>query len=185
METSIYLVFSKTGTWLARTLGVFSETKYVHSSISFDDSFREMYSFGRTNPNNPFSGGFVKENIYEGVFKKWRKSECIIFKVEVSEAQFWGLKKDIEYFYENRHLYRYNFIGLFGILINKPINRKYHYFCTQFVYELLKRHELVDLQKHPGLVTTLDLIDLLDKSILYEGFIANMALQASTQNPMA
>ncbi|MGX8796817.1 hypothetical protein ACR6HW_12160 [Fusibacter sp. JL298sf-3] len=174
MSKHIYLVFTRTGTWLARTISIFSETKYVHTSISFDSSFKEMYSFGRKNPNNPFSGGFVRENLYEGVFKKWGKSECIIFKVEVSAKQFDGLKRDVEYFYRNQHRYGYNFIGLFGVLINRPIKRKNHYFCTQFVYELLYKHRLVDLEKHPGLITTLDLLDIGGETILYEGFISNM-----------
>jgi hypothetical protein len=63
----VYLIFSKTGTWLSRALNIFSDTKYVHASISFDDSFSKMYSFGRTNPSNPFSGGFVEENLFDGV----------------------------------------------------------------------------------------------------------------------
>lgn len=174
MDQCIYLVFTKTGTWLARTLSLFSETKYVHSSISFDHSLKEMYSFGRTNPNNPFSGGFVKENIFEGVFKKWKKSECVIVKINVSEEQYQGLKSDIEYFYKHRHQYGYNFIGLFGILLNKPIRRKNHYFCTQFVYELLHKHNLVNLEKHPGLVTTYDLIDIVGDTVLYQGFIVDI-----------
>lgn len=172
----IYLVFTRTGTWLARTLYLFSKTKYVHSSISFDETFTQMYSFGRKNPKNPFSGGFVKENLYDGVFKKWKKSECIIFKIEVSKDQFLGLQRDIEFFYRNQNQYRYNFMGLFGILINRPFDRKNYYFCTQFVYELLNKHQLLDLEKHPGLVTTLDLLDIHNKSILYEGFIVNMGL---------
>lgn len=174
MDHCIYLVFTKTGTWLARTLSVFSETKYVHSSISFDPSFTEMYSFGRTNPNNPFSGGFVKENIFEGVFKKWHKCECIIFKVNVTQKQYHGLKRDIEFFYKNRHQYGYNFIGLFGILINKPIKRQNHYFCTQFVYELLHKHRLLNLGKPPGLVTTCDLLDSAGPTVFYEGYIHEM-----------
>lgn len=174
MEYNIYLVFTRTGTWLARTISVFSDTKYVHSSISFDNTFKEMYSFGRTNPNNPFSGGFVKENIFEGVFKKWHKSECQIFKVSVSAEQYWGLRKDVEYFYNNRHRYGYNFLGLFGVLLNRPIGRKNHYFCTQFVYELLHRHQLTDLEKHPKLVTTCDLLDTVGSHLLYQGFITDL-----------
>ena len=55
-DQDIYLVFSKTGTILSRILRNFSKTKYVHSSISLDSEFTQMYSFGRKNPYNPFSG---------------------------------------------------------------------------------------------------------------------------------
>lgn len=170
----IYLVFSKTGTWLARTLKYFSKTKYVHTSIGFEDTFTEIYSFGRIHVNNPFSGGFVKENLYDGVYKKSKSSECKIFKIPVTEEQYLGLKKDIEFFYTNRSKYRYNFLGLFGILFNRPLNRKYHYFCSQFVYTILKRHNLLDFDKHPELVQTIDLFEIENKSLIYEGLIVDM-----------
>ena len=63
----IYLVLTKTGTWLSKLICTFSQIKYAHSSISFDGSFTKMYSFGRTNSDNPFSGGFVEESLFEGV----------------------------------------------------------------------------------------------------------------------
>ena len=170
----IYLVFSKTYTWLSRALKYFEPAKYIHTSIGFDETFKEMYSFGRVNPNNPFSGGFVKENLHDGVYKKSKLSECQIFEVEVTRAQYDGLRKDIETFYNDRHRYRYNFLGLFGVLFNRPLNRKYHYFCTQFVYTLLKKHELLDLNKHPELVRPTDLIVLENKSLIYEGLILDM-----------
>ena len=170
-QKKIYIVFTKTGTWLARTLKYFSATKYVHTSISFDASFTSMYSFGRSNPNNPFSGGFVRENIYDGVFKKYGKSECLIFEVNVTELQYNGLLKDVERFVTNKDLYRYNFLGLFGILFNRPLDRNYHYFCSQFVYSMLKKHGIVTFDKVPGLVQTIDLFEIDNKSILYEGFI--------------
>lgn len=174
-EKTIYIVFTKTGTWLARTLKYFSATKYVHTSISFDASFTSMYSFGRSNPNNPFSGGFVRENIYDGVFKKYHKSECLIFEVNVSEKQYQGLLKDVERFVTNKELYRYNFLGLFGILFNRPLDRNYHYFCSQFVYSMLKKHGIVKFDKVPGLVQTIDLFEIDNKSILYEGFINGLS----------
>lgn len=182
---NIYLVFSKTGTWLSRTLNLFSPIKYVHSSISFDESFNEMYSFGRKTPNNPFSGGFVKESLYEGVFKRFKKSECMIFKISVTKDQFDGLKTDVEFFYKHRERYHYNFIGLFGILFNRPIIRKNHFFCSQFVYILLKKHNLVKLDKHPELVTIIDLYDIENKSIIFEGFITDLPYSPQTLYPEA
>ncbi len=171
---TIYIVFTKTGTWLARALKYFSATKYVHTSISFDPSFTSMYSFGRSNPNNPFSGGFVRENIYDGVFKKYKKSECLIFEVWVTKSQYDGLLDDVQKFVTNKHLYRYNFLGLFGILFNRPLDRSYHYFCSQFVYSMLKKHDIVTFDKVPGLVQTIDLFEIDNKSILYEGFIHDL-----------
>lgn len=167
----IYLVFSKTGTWLSRTLNIFSETKYVHSSISFDDSLKEMYSFGRINPNNPFSGGFVEENLYDGVYRKFSGSECLVFRVKITEEQYYSLKNHIEDFLKERHKYRYNFLGLFGLLFNKSIKRKNYYFCSQFISEILIKSSIYHTDKTPELVKTNDLFSVKNKEIIYEGFI--------------
>jgi hypothetical protein len=166
----IYLVFSKTGTWLSRALNVFSETKYVHASLSFDDSFTKMYSFGRTNPDNPFSGGFVEENLYDGVYKKFSKSECLIYRVRVTEEQYVNLKETIEEFISEREKYRYNFLGLFAILLNRPIKRKNHYFCSQFVSEVLIKGDIYESEKAPELVKTEDLFSISNKDFFYEGY---------------
>lgn len=170
----IYLVFSNTYTWLARALKYFQPSKYVHTSIGFTEDFSEIYSFGRTQPNNPFSGGFVKENLYDGVYKMNKQSSCQIFRIPVTDEQYEGLKKDIEYFYAHRHEYRYNFIGLFGVLFNRPIKRQKHYFCSQFIYKLLNKHHIFDLDKQPELVQTIDLMGIENKALIYEGLIVEI-----------
>lgn len=167
----IYLVFSKTGTWLSKTLNIFSETKYVHASLSFDNSFKEMYSFGRTNPNNPFSGGLVKENLSEGVYTKFSGSECLIFKVKVTEEQYLSLIEEVEKFFREKEKYKYNFLGLIGLLLNIPIKRKNYYFCSQFVSELLIKSKIYMPGKAPELIKTNDLFSIKDMEFIYEGLV--------------
>jgi hypothetical protein len=167
----IYLIFSKTGTWLSRTLSIFSESKYVHSSISFDDSFTRMYSFGRTNPDNPFSGGLVEENLYDGVYKKFLKSECVIYRVRITNKQYYSLKREIRNFLKDKDKYRYNFLGLFFILLDKPVKRKDHYFCSQFVSEVLIKSDVYATKKPPELITPQELFSIKNKELIYEGLI--------------
>jgi hypothetical protein len=166
----VYLVFAKTGTWLSRILYAFSGIKYVHSSISFDNSFTKMYSFGRINPNNPFSGGFVQESLFDGVYKKFPKSECMIYKVKITEEQYYALENQINSFMNEKDRYRYNFLGLFGILLNMPIKRENHYFCSQFVSKILMESNVYDFEKTPELIRTNDLFKIKNKEIIWEGF---------------
>jgi hypothetical protein len=166
---NIYLVFSKTGTLFSKALTIFSETKYVHASLSFDDSFTRMYSFGRRNPNNPFSGGFVEENIYDGLYKKFPESECLIYKIRVTEDQYYNLQKAVEDFLRDKDKYRYNLLGVFSILLNRPIKRKYHYFCSQFVSEVLKKGSVYESDKAPELTVPSDLFAIENKHFIYEG----------------
>ncbi len=172
----VYLIFSKTGTWLSRALNIFSDTKYVHASISFDDSFSKMYSFGRTNPSNPFSGGFVEENLFGGVYKNNPLSECIIYKVKITNKQYDCLLKEVQLFQSEKDKYRYNFLGLFGVLVNRPLKRKDHYFCTQFVSEILIKSEIYYTQKIPELIRPSDLFLIRNKELIYEGLITNHPL---------
>ncbi|QAA30724.1 hypothetical protein [Clostridium manihotivorum] len=167
----IYLVFSKTGTWLSRIIYLITKNKYAHSSLSMDPSLTKMYSFGRTNPKNPFSGGFVEENIYEGVYKIFRNSECIIYKVKISEEQYKLVKAEVDKFIIRKYELRYNFMGLFGVLFNKPVKRKNHYFCTQFVSHILVNGNIYDFKKEAELMKVDDLTDIPDKELIYKGNI--------------
>lgn len=167
----IYLVFTKTGTWLSRLIYMFSDIKYAHASISLDENFTKMYSFGRTNPDNPFSGGFVVESLYEGVYRKFSKCECMIYKVAVTEEQYRSLNQQLERFIREKDQLKYNFLGLWGVLINVPVIRENHYFCSQFVSEVLIKSSIMDNGKTPELIRTDELFEIRNKELIYEGFV--------------
>lgn len=167
----IYLIFSKTGTWLSRALHLLGNMKYPHSSLSLDDSFSRMYSFGRVNPNNPFSGGFVVESFNDGLFKKYTNSQCLIYRVKITKEQYEKLEADINKFLENKDKYRYNFLGLFLAAIHRPIKRRNHYFCSQFVSEVLISSSVYKCDKSPELVSPKDLYFINNKEVVFEGMI--------------
>ena len=120
---SVYLICSKTGTWLSTLISWCSHLQYAHASISFDESFERLYSFGRTEPDNPFCGGFVIENLYDGVYTKFQDCRCLIYRIPVTALQYEALSKLIERFILEKETYSYNMLGLFGILFNTPIKR--------------------------------------------------------------
>lgn len=165
----IYLVFTRTGTWLSKVICKLSHIEYPHSSISFDDSFTKMYSFGRKNPDNPFSGGFVEENLHEGIFRKYPGCKCLIYKVAVSEEQYLQIREQIKGFLQEKDKYWYNLLGLIGVMINKPIKRKNRYFCSQFVSQLLMDSGVFHSDKVPELIRTDDLLAIENKELIYEG----------------
>jgi hypothetical protein len=66
--------------------------------------------------------------------------------------------------------YKYNFIGLIGILLNFPIKRENHYFCSQFVSEILMESNVFDSNKTPELIRTNDLFKIKNKEVIWEGF---------------
>lgn len=166
----IYLVFTKTGTWLSRLIATFSDMKYVHASISFDDTFTKMYSFGRTNPDNPFSGGFVEEDLKGGVYQKFTEARCLICKVRVTQLQYESLKLELVKFQNEADKYHYNLIGLVGAKFGIPVKRRHHYFCSQFISEILINSKIYDMDKEPELISPSDLYSIENLEILYEGY---------------
>ncbi|MCK9287838.1 MAG: hypothetical protein WDA14_04930 [Sphaerochaetaceae bacterium] len=180
-QTYIYLVFTKTGTWLSKLIYTFSHIKYAHSSISFDNSLTHMYSFGRTNADNPFSGGFVSENLYAGVYKKYANCECLICRVKVTDEQYDALRQLVKTFLQDKEKYGYNFIGLIGVLLNTPIKRKNRYFCSQFISEILMHSKVFTNPKVPELCSMRELLTIENLEKVYEGYVNPNCLDVQHQ----
>lgn len=172
-EKNIYLVFSNTGTILSKCIYLYTKDKYVHVSISFDDSFEKMYSFGRIYPSIPFIGGFVKENLKDGVYKRFENSKCVIYKVSVSNDQYDLLKEELNKFINSDRKYGYNLIGLLGVALQRPIKRSNRYFCSEFVSQLLINSNIYNSDKCPSLIKPSDLLEINHKEFIYEGLINN------------
>ncbi len=170
----IYLVFSKTGTWLSNALRVILKAKYIHVSLSFDDRFDCLYSFGRTNPNNPFSGGFVIENLRKGVYKHNPKSECIIYKFKITKEQYDQLLLELDHFKKSPKKLKYNFLGLLTAGLNIRFKRKNYYFCTQFVSQVFIDAGIFNTSKQPELFRPEDILsNIKDYEQIFEGYIVN------------
>jgi hypothetical protein len=164
----IYLVFSKTGTWLSRSISVITKCDYTHVALSFDENFDNMYTFGRLNPKNPFLGGFTTESLYSGVYKS-SKVKCLIYKIPVTNNQLNLLKKELNQYLNSDTKYGYNFIGLFGVLVDKPIKRHDRYFCSQFVTTLLEKSTIWQSPKGADLTRPMDLKTITNKKVVYQG----------------
>lgn len=166
----IYLVFTKTGTWFSKVLDFFEPSDYIHSSLSLTEDLNTLYSFGRKNPNNPFSGGFAIENLEAGVFSKNKNIALSIYKIKVTADQYDLISDMIDGFLLHKNDYKYNMIGLFGFFINKPIKRENHYFCSQFVSEILVNSKVVSLNTPSCLTRPSDLIDAYPNNLMYKGY---------------
>ena len=172
----IYLVFSYTGSNLSNVIRFATRDTYTHVSLSLDDTFKEMYSFGRKIPNNPFIAGLVKENLYDGTFKLFTKSKCLIYKIRITDNQFIGLKHDLESHFLNKDNYKYNFLGLFLVKLRFPYKRNNYYFCSQFVSELLMNNNIFYFNKKPEFIKPSDIQKINYDDILYEGLVTNFSI---------
>ena len=164
---NIYVVLTKTDTIVARAIRWVTGAKYSHASLSLDDKLRPMYSFARKYVDFPFIGTMVKEEAGAGVYGKFSNVPCCILRIPVTEKQYDGVKEMIEDMWQSRQ-YSYNYFGL--VLNYLGVSRHYNnrFFCSEFVYHVLKQNEIIDLGKPPSLVRPQDFLDI-KAEIIYEG----------------
>lgn len=174
----LYLVFSKTGTWLSKVLRIFIQTKYVHAAISLEENLEKMYSFGRVDPDNPFSGGFTEESFRTGIYLKNRNCECLVYRIKITEEQYVVLANEISKFLSSSRSLHYNFLGLFTAALKIPLKRKNYYFCSQFVSELLIKINVLDCSNIPELIKPTDLLHMVAKEKVFEGFTQNYKIKS-------
>ncbi|WP_433594972.1 hypothetical protein [Lysinibacillus xylanilyticus] len=169
MAYTIYIVLTKTGTLLSKAIGMYTGREMNHASVAFDEELYEMYSFGRRQLNNPLSGGFLREDPERGLFET---ADCVIYRCKISHYQYLEMIKIVQYMYWNRDRYKYNFIGLFGVMMQKEVRRERAYFCSQFVAMLLKVGGLKVCQ-NPALMTPHCIAQLPYLEKVYAGKLAD------------
>lgn len=178
MERKVYLLLTDTRSLFTRMIKLYTKKPYNHISISFDPQMDDVYSFGRKWARNPFIGGLVKENIETGIFKQ---ASCAIYYVTVSESQFHKMNAHIMKMYEQKSNYRYNLLGVFAVALNKSINRKNAFFCSQFVATVLKECGITDFQKPLSLVTPHDIQEAFHFQLVYQGNLEDYFREAGIQ----
>ena len=169
----VYIMLSQTRTYFARLIKLYTREPYAHASIAFDEDLEEMYSFARLRPKNPFISGFLEEDITSGVFGACTETTCCVYSLKVTEEQYARLKSEVEIFKKNRNKYSYNFLGIVGVMIHKPINSENRYFCSQFVAYILDKGGINLFNKDSGLVRPFDIRVCPKLKKVYQGKLVN------------
>lgn len=153
---NIYILLTHTGSLLSNLIKLYTNEPFSHVSISFDENLREVYSFGRKNPNNPLIAGFIMEDINYGTYSIFSETTYALYSFTVNEAQYIRVRQTILEFDRIKRKSSYNLLGLLGIMLGCPVNRANSYFCSQFVAFLFEKSGIRILDKPFGLVTPKD-----------------------------
>ena len=165
----IYIVLTHTGTVLSRIIKNYTQDEFSHVSISLDKELKEMYSFGRLNAYNPFWGGFVHEGINFGTFKRFRKTQCQIYSLNITEEQYDNAKRIIEYIKNSKQLHNFNFIGLVAVGFNKRIKFKKSFYCAEFVKYVLDKSNIEN--NLPEMIKPENFKNMQGLNKIYEGLL--------------
>ncbi|WP_187119022.1 hypothetical protein [Bacillus marasmi] len=176
----VYIVLTDTGSWLTKLIKCFTRRPLNHASISFTKDLKETYSFGRKHPNNPLVGGFVQEDLNGKLF---RNATCAIYRYRVSPTEFRKMHQCLKQIENHKQEYRYNFIGLFGVMFNKEIRRKNAFFCSQFVATILQKGGISLKNKPAGLVEPSDFAENEATQLVYAGQLRTYLLKQQTIIP--
>ncbi|MGN1371589.1 MAG: hypothetical protein ACI4XM_04890 [Candidatus Coprovivens sp.] len=165
----IYIVLTYTGTILSKLVKMYTKREFSHVSIALDEDLKEMYSFGRINPYNPFKAGFVHEGINRGTFKRFKKTKTRIYSLQVKDEQFDNVVKVINDMKNNKYEYRFNILGLIGVVVHFRIKREKHFYCAEFVKYVLEKSNIV--YNLPELIKPEDFKDIDNLNVIYTGIL--------------
>lgn len=144
----VYVMLIHSGSLLSNAIKTVTNSKFSHSVISFDSTFRNMYSFGRKRDANPFIGAFIKEDI-KSKFYQDHPIPYAIYVVPCTAAQIAAMKKRLDYFIRNSTKFKYDFTGLFKNYFGIADNPEYKWFCSRFVADILNAGSPSD---HPFII---------------------------------
>lgn len=156
MERQIYILLSRSTTLLSRVIHHFTGGDYTHVSIGLEGPAGAFYSFGRLIPKRPFPGGLVREQVGDGFFLAFPHTLCCLYTMVVSEETYQNLKRQIAIMYAKRSEYRYSLLGVVACYFHIALSRRRHYFCSQFVAELLEESGAAALPNEPALTRPMD-----------------------------
>ena len=194
-DYSVYIVLSKTQTLPSRVIKLWTREPYAHTSLAMDVELtmrdaenapraqvrgvkkevlqEHMYSFARKHLHNPFDCGFINEDITTGVFGRDVQTTCRIGRLRVTKQQYEKIMEILEQFKSEKAFYRYNYLGILGVMCQRSVERRYNYFCSQFVSYVLRKAGISLIMKKPGLTCPRDFRMCDDLEIIYEGKLRN------------
>ncbi len=159
-KRTVYILFTRSGTWFSRLIGLATAGEFTHVSLGLEGPGGRFYSFARKNPRTALPAGLVEERAGRGFFSLHPGTPCALYVLEVSQESYEALGRWVEKMYAHRGEYRYNLLGALACFFHLRLRRRRHYFCSQFVAEALAQAGAVKLDKPPALVRPMDLFRL-------------------------
>lgn len=165
----IYLILMHTNTIPSKLVKFFTRYKYSHVAISLDKNCDTIYSFGRRKVNSILNGGFVIQKKQGEFFKKFDKTTCRIYELDVNEEQYKDVKNILDNMQLNPSKYKYDFIGIIPRFLGTPFTIKNRYVCSYFIADILEKAKIYKFNKKAYFVKPKDFETIQDSKQIYSG----------------
>ena len=145
---TIYILLTRSGTLLSKLVYAATGASYTHTSMAFDAELSCLYSSTRKNGSTMFPAGPSKD--YSHALHR------------------------AEEFMRHSEEYSFNILGLILCALHIRWQRRRHYFCSQFVSEVLEQSGALALPKDSTLMHPNDYPLLPQLKCLYKGRLADL-----------
>ncbi|MBR3973468.1 MAG: hypothetical protein IKJ99_05920 [Oscillospiraceae bacterium] len=167
----LFLMLSRTGTGIGKTIRLFTRYDYNHVSLSLDPHFRRWVSFARYAQGVPLAGGFVNESP-ERYFSSGGPIQVKIFRIDIPLERYRKLKVLFSQAGQNECGLIYNTLSAlvtpFGLQV--PIAGAYT--CLEFADTILE-------ESH-GSIRALDICH--QGQLIYEGDLRDLVSDTGIRN---
>lgn len=167
---NIYIVLSRPDSFVSTLISFFTRAEYSHISIAYDRELRSLCSFARKY-RLPLPGGLVAENENGVLRKALRHAKCVILSAPVPENRFAAFCSRIDTMLLHRDTYHYSLRGLFFCCLGMETHCGHHYFCSEFVAEMLRYAGIRGIPKPPSLMKPLDFLKIPGLDRVYSGVL--------------
>ncbi len=160
-DKKIYVLMTQYSGCNARFLKWCSRFPYTHVSVGFEEDMDTFYTF--------VGKGFLVESIkrYE---KPGRPSfPCALYEISVTEQTYNHVKALVMTYKARKERLKYSTFGLVLSFLRIPYKRKNHYFCSQFVAEVLQKSQVLKLKKRSTLYFPKDISKHKELKLIFVG----------------
>jgi hypothetical protein len=179
-QAKIFIVLTRSPTILSGLIHRVTRAEYTHAALALDENLDYMFSFGRRRVSNPFIGCFKRESLNDEIYGNCEELPGVIAEIPVTPAQYAEICGIIESFLLNHHNYSYNTFGLIRNLVRMPSEHDTRFFCSEFVYYVLKESGVCDLGVLRGDIRPENLLEI-NGRIAFEGNLAQLRNKKTKQ----
>lgn len=166
----LYLVLTRTGTIISKSIGFITGKQYTHVSIASDIHLTDMYSFCRDKKDMPLPANFNREDINTEVFGACKTIPSEVYRIPVTNEQMKRYRDVIRHFIVNRESYTYNIGALLPMALHIPYRFRNKFVCSVWVGFVLGKSGVEhNIKKHPSLVEPEDFRSIAGAELIFRG----------------
>lgn len=148
--------------WMVRH----TKFEYTHVTIGLEEDPNTFYSFNKK--------GFFIEKITRYLKPGREPFPCILFEIEVNKKAYRRVKKLLQGYVLRKKFLRYTNRSLFTCFLGIPWKIDNHYFCSEFVAEVIQRSGIACLPKHCALCLPHHIVQLKELQLIFTGNVQTL-----------